>query len=92
MEFLDISSLGSAYWYAVKIEEKFQQKNKRDSGPANPPQKQGKGNPSSQNTAKENGNQSPPQAKKGDRKIKKDTGKWCKFHKETLMNVAQSSH
>ena len=42
MDFLDISSLGSAYRYAVKIEEKFRQKNKRDSGPANPPQKQGK--------------------------------------------------
>ena len=37
MDFLDISSLGSAYLYAVKIEEKFQQKNKRDSGPMNPP-------------------------------------------------------
>ena len=28
MEFLDISSLGSAYRYVVKIEEKFRQKNK----------------------------------------------------------------
>ena len=46
MDFLDISSLGSAYRYAVKIEEKFRQKNKQDFGPANPPQKQGNGNPS----------------------------------------------
>ena len=28
MDFLNISSLGSTYRYAVKIEEKFQQKNK----------------------------------------------------------------
>ena len=81
MDFLGISSLGSAYRYAVKIEEKFQQKNKQDSGPANPPQKQGKGNPGLQNTIKENDNQSPPQEKKGDGKTKKDIGKWCEFHK-----------
>ena len=45
MYFLDISSLGSAYRYVFKIEEKFQQKNKRNFGPTNPPHKQGKGNP-----------------------------------------------
>eukprot|EP00253_Pinus_taeda_P012393 PITA_12393 len=42
MEFLDISSLGTAYQYTVKIEHKFKQK-KRDFGYANP--KQGKGAP-----------------------------------------------
>ena len=66
MDCLDISSLGFAYRYVVKMEEKFQQKNKQYSAPAHPPQKQGKGNPGLQNTAKENDNQSPPQAKKGD--------------------------
>ena len=40
MEFLDISSLGTAYRYAAKIEQKFKQK-KRDFGYVN--QKQGKG-------------------------------------------------
>ena len=40
MEFLNISSLGTAYRYAAKIEQKFKQK-KRDFGSAN--QKQGKG-------------------------------------------------
>ena len=87
MDFLDIYSLGFDYRYAVKIEEKFRQKNKRDSGPVNPPQKQGKGNPGSQNTAKENDNESPPQAKKGDQKTKKDTGKWCEFHKSPWYNT-----
>ena len=40
MEFLDISSLGTTYRYAAKIEQKLKQK-KRDFGSAN--QKQGKG-------------------------------------------------
>jgi hypothetical protein len=42
MEFLDISSLGVAYRYAAKIEQKFKQK-KQDFGSAN--QKHGKGTP-----------------------------------------------
>jgi hypothetical protein len=46
MEFLDISSLGVAYRYAAKIEQKFKQK-KRDFGSAN--QKHGKGTPKLQN-------------------------------------------
>ena len=35
MEFLDISSLGAAYRYAVKIEQKFKQRNKQSFGNAN---------------------------------------------------------
>ena len=89
MDFLDISSLGSAYRYVVKIEEKFRQKNKRDSGPAHPPQNQGKGNPGPQNTGQGKDNQSLPQAKKGDGKTKKDTGKWCEFHKSPWHNTAE---
>jgi len=46
MEFLEISSLNTAYRYAVKIEQKFKQK-KRDFGSANP--KQGKGTPKPHN-------------------------------------------
>jgi hypothetical protein len=50
MEFLDISSLGVAYRYVVKIEQKFKQQNKWEFGSANPQQpKYGKGGPNSQN-------------------------------------------
>ena len=52
MEFLDISSLGTAYRYAAKIEQKFKQK-KRDFGSAN--QKQGKGASKPQNKAEHGG-------------------------------------
>jgi hypothetical protein len=48
MEFLDISSLGAAYQYAVKIEQKPKQKT-HQFGPGNPSQqKQGKGIPNLQ--------------------------------------------
>jgi hypothetical protein len=46
MDFLDISSLGVAYQYVAKIEQKFKQK-KQDFGSVN--QKQGKGTPKPQN-------------------------------------------
>ena len=80
MDFLNISSLGSSYRYAIKIEEKFQQKNKWDSGLAHPLQMQGKENPGPQNTGQGKDNQSPLQAKKGNGKTK-EIGKWCEFHK-----------
>jgi hypothetical protein len=35
MDFLDISSLGAAYRYAVKIEQKFKHQNKQEFGYAN---------------------------------------------------------
>jgi hypothetical protein len=48
MEFLDISSLGVAYRYAIKIEQKLKQK-KRQFGPGNPSQQNlGKGSPNPQ--------------------------------------------
>jgi hypothetical protein len=49
MKFLDISSLGVAYRYVVKIEQKLKQK-MRKFGPGNPSQKNlGKGGPNPQN-------------------------------------------
>jgi hypothetical protein len=49
MEFLDISSLGVAYRYAIKIEQKLKQKT-RKFGPGNPSQQNpGKGGPNPQN-------------------------------------------
>jgi hypothetical protein len=38
MDFLDISSLGVAYRYVVKTEQKFKHQNKREFGSANPQQ------------------------------------------------------
>ena len=38
MDFLDISSLGTAYRYVVKIEQKFRHQKKREFGSANPQQ------------------------------------------------------
>jgi len=48
MDFLDISSLGVAYLYAVKIEKKFKNRGKRGFKFGNMPQhNHGKGNPNS---------------------------------------------
>jgi hypothetical protein len=91
MEFLDISSLGVAYRYAAKIEQKFKQK-KRDFGSAN--QKHGKGTPKPQNKGPSQGgvaqdNLPKPQAKNNTTKPKKDMGKWCEFHKSSTHNTSE---
>ena len=50
MSFLEISSLGIAYQFVVKIEQKFNQKKKREFGFANQSlQKPDKGGPNPQN-------------------------------------------
>ena len=82
MEFLDISSLGTAYRYAVKIEQKFKQK-KRDFGSTNPkPKGQSQGGVTQDNPSK-------PQEKNNTTKLKKDTGKWCEFHKSPTHNTSE---
>jgi hypothetical protein len=84
MDFLDISSLGAAYRYAIKIEKKFKHQNKREFRSANPQQpKYDKDGPNKQSLE----NQSKTQEKKGHGKTKKDTGKWCKFHKIPWHNT-----
>ena len=90
MEFLDISSLGTAYRYAAKIKQKFKQK-KRDFGSAN--KKQGKGAPKPQNKGQSQGmaaqdNLSKPQTKNNTTKPK-DTGKSCEFHKSSTHNKSE---
>jgi hypothetical protein len=75
-----------AYRYDVKIEQKLQQKT-RQFGPGNPSQQNpGKGGPNPKNKGQRKDGQyqdyqSKPKEKKDTRKIKKDTGKWCDFHK-----------
>jgi hypothetical protein len=84
MDFLDISSLGAAYRYAVKIEQKFKHQNKRDFGSVNLQQpKYDKDIPNKQSPE----NQFKTQEKKGHGKTKKDTGKWCDFHKIPWHNT-----
>jgi hypothetical protein len=84
MDFLDISSLGATYRYAIKIEHKFKHQNKREFGSGNSQQtKYDKDDPSKQSPK----NQSKPHEKKGHGKTKKDTGKWCDFHKSPWHNT-----
>jgi hypothetical protein len=78
MDFLDISSLGVAYRYDVKIEKKFKHQNKWEFVSTNLQQpKYDKDDANKQSLE----NQSKTQKKKGHEKTKKDTGKWCDFHK-----------
>jgi hypothetical protein len=84
MNFLDISSLGVAYRYVVKIEKKFKHQKKQEFGSTNLKQpKYDKDNSNIQSPE----NQSKPQEKKGHGKTKKDTGKWCDFHKIPWHNT-----
>jgi len=81
IKFLDISSLGTTYRYAVKIEKKFKQK-KQDIGSANVKNKgQSQGRVTKDNPSK-------PQEKNTTTKSKKDTGKWCEFHKSPTHNTS----
>jgi hypothetical protein len=87
MDFLDISSMGVAYRYVVKIGKKFKKQSKQGFRFENTPQQNhGKGNPNSQNKGQRKEGQSQEihsnmQAKKGNRKSKKNTENWCEFHK-----------
>jgi hypothetical protein len=84
MDFLDISSLGAAYRYAIKIEKKFKQQSKWE--------KHGKGNSNSYNEGQRKEgqpqeSQSQMQENKGNEKSKKDIGKWCEFHNNPWHNT-----
>lgn len=91
MEFLDISLLNTAYWYAVKIEKKFKQM-KWYFGYVNP--KQGKGAPKPQNKGPSQGGVTQdslpkPQAKNNTTKMKKEIRKWCELHKSSIHNTSE---
>jgi hypothetical protein len=87
MEFQDISSLGVAYRYAVKIQHKLNKQNKWEFRSTNPQKpKYGIGIPNSQNNQPQD-NQSKPQEKKRNEKMKKETGKWCDFQKIPWHNT-----
>jgi hypothetical protein len=84
MDFLNISSLGVAYRYTVKIEQKFRHQNKWESGSTNIQQlKHDKDDPNQQPP----NNQSKTQENKGKGKTKNDTQKWCDFHKIPCHNT-----
>jgi hypothetical protein len=84
MDFLDISSFGVAYRYVVKIEQKFKHQKKWEFGYENPQQpKYGKDD----HNNKPSKNQSKARENKGNKKMKKDTGKWCDFHKLPWHNT-----
>jgi hypothetical protein len=92
MDFLDISSLGAAYRYAVKIEQKFKHQNKREFGSANPQQpKYDKDNPNKQSPET-----SPSHRKRRvmgrQRKTPENGASSTKALGTTPMNVAQNSH
>jgi hypothetical protein len=84
MDFLNISSLGAAYRYAVKMEHKFRHQNKWEFGSTNPQQPK---------SAQDDPNQQPPynqskkHEKKGKTKTKNETGKWCDFQKFMWHNT-----
>jgi hypothetical protein len=92
MEFMDISSLGTAYRYAIKIKHKLKQKT-RQFGPGNPSQqkpRKGGPHPHKKGQSKDGqyqDNQSKSQAKKDTGKTKKDTEKWFNFHKSPWHNT-----
>jgi hypothetical protein len=94
IDFMDIASLGTTYRYAIKIEQKVKQK-RQEFGSVNSSQsKQGKGspNPHSKGQRKDGhsqDNQSKLQQRKENEKTKKDTGKWCEYHKIHRHNTKE---
>jgi hypothetical protein len=91
MDFLDISSLGAAYRYAVKIEQKFKHQNKREFGSENPQQpKYDKDNPNS--LPKTSPSHRKRRVTKRQRRTPKNGVISIKSPGTTLMNVAQNIH
>jgi hypothetical protein len=85
MDFLNISSLGVSYRYAVKIKHKFGHQHKWEFRSTNMKQpNHGKDGPNQQ----PHKNQSKEHEKKGKVKMKNNTyRKWCGFHKYPWNNI-----
>jgi hypothetical protein len=84
MDFINISSLGASYRYAVKIEYKFRHQNKWEFGSTNPKQpNHGKDDPNQQPSD----NHSKTHEKKGKGKTKNDIETSCDFHKRPWHNT-----
>jgi hypothetical protein len=89
MDFLDISSLGVAYRYVVKIEQKFKHQNKWEFRYANPQQpKYDKDDPNKQSPK----NQPKPWVTGRQRRTPENGVISTKSPGTTPMNVAQNSH
>eukprot|EP00253_Pinus_taeda_P036515 PITA_36515 len=87
---MDISSLDTTYRYAVNIEHKFKQK-KRDIGSANLKQGKCAPKPKSKGQSQSGATQDNPlktQVKNNTSNTKKDTGKWCDYHKSSTHNTS----
>jgi hypothetical protein len=100
MEFLDISSLGTAYRYVVKIEQKLKQKT-RQFGPGNPSQQNpGKGGPNPRTKDREkmdsirttSTSRKQRRTPERQRKIPGSGATSIRALGITLLTVAQSSH
>lgn len=84
MEFLNIETLSSAYKFALKIEDKFKQKGRRDNF-ATIKWKAESSKTAGKQMTKESISTSPMKKMWGVKKIQQDSGMWCEVHKTLII-------